>query len=542
MKKSFLLLAAIAFFYATSYAQAPSWEWARSAGGANSEVAESIAVDASGNTYVTGTFVSPSITFGTYVLTNTGSSDIFVVKYDTHGNVLWATSASGTDLEDPRSIAVDASGNAFITGNYYSPTLTFGTYTLINTGVDLFLAKFDSNGNVAWAKSAGGPSAEYALSVAVDLVGNPYLTGYADPSIITFDTIHLVNTGVFIVKYDVNGNALWAQTAGRGTGMNYDAESIAVDASGNAYIEGNYDGTMLFGSDTLTSAGLYDVFLAKYDANGIEQWARSAGGASYEYANSDAVDVSGNIYITGYFMDPHTIIGNDTLAFKGVDDIFLAKYDAGGNVLWATSAGDKYLEHALSIKTDVPGNVYMAGYFNDSSFTIGSTTLVNASRGHDEVFVAKYDPNGNVVWAKSAGGTDSDDATSVATDAVGNVYTAGLFISPTLSFDSIVLTNANSSAVYPDLFVAKLGSLEGIDEISNFLNVSLFPNPATNRITITLPEKANLEILNVNGQIIRTIIHQSPETSINIEDLSRGVYLIKAITDNGIVTKKFIKE
>lgn len=542
MKKPIVFLAVITILYATSYAQAPSWEWARSAGGAKSEIGRSIAVDRSGNSYVTGIFDSPSITFGSYTLMNTGSSDIYVVKYDTYGNVLWAASAAGTGLDAPRSIAVDASGNAFITGNYYSPTLSFGSYTLTNSGVDIFLAKFDSNGNVVWAKSAGGPTAEYITSVAVDSFGNPYLTGYADNSIITFDTIHLVNIGVFIVKYDFNGNALWAQTAGGGTGLNYDAESIAVDASGNAYIEGNYDGTMKFGSITLSSAGLYDVFLAKYDVNGSVQWARSAGGANYEYANSNAIDPSGNIYITGYFMDPLTIIGNDTLAYKGVDDIFLAKYDANGNVLWATSAGDTYLEHALSVTADAIGNAYMAGFFNDSSFTIGSTTLVNASKGHDEIFVAKYDPNGNVLWAKSASGTDSDEANSIATDALGNVYVAGSFISATLSFDSYVLTNASASAVYPDLFVAKLNNLVGINELNNSLNILLFPNPSTDRITIIVPKKAKLEISNINGQIIKTIILESHESYIDIKDFPPGVYILKAITEKEIVTKKFIKE
>jgi hypothetical protein len=254
MKKTIVFLAVITFLSATSYAQVPTWEWARSAGGTKSEIGRAIAVDRSGNSYLTGIFDSPSITFGSYTLTNTGSSDIYIVKYDTHGNVLWAASAAGIGLDAPRSIAVDASGNAYITGNFYSPTLTFGSYTLTNSGVDLFLAKYDSSGNVVWAKSAGGPAAEYVTSVAVDTFGNPYLTGYADNSVITFDTINLVNTGVFIVKYDFNGNALWARTAGGGTGTNYDAESIAVDASGNAYIEGNYDGTMLFGSNTITSA------------------------------------------------------------------------------------------------------------------------------------------------------------------------------------------------------------------------------------------------------------------------------------------------
>lgn len=543
MIKPVVFLAIISILYSASFAQAPSWEWSRSAGGALSDTGPSIAVDGSGNTYMTGIFESPSITFGPYTLLNSGSFDIFVVKYDPDGNVLWAASAAGTGFDNPRSIAVDAAGNAYITGNFDSPTLTFGPYTLTNTGVGLFLAKYRSDGTVAWAKSAGGPAVAYAAStVAVDASGNPYVAGYANVSVITFDTISLANTGVFIVKYNTDGSALWARTAGRGAGLGYVAESIAVDASGNAYIEGNYDGTMVFGPFTLLSAGMTDVFLAKYDAGGGVQWARSAGGANYEYAGSNAVDPSGNIYITGDFGDPLTIIGHDTLVFKGVDDIFLAKYDAGGNVLWATSAGDTYMEQALSLTADALGNAYIAGYFNDSSFTIGSTTLVNARRGYDESFVAKYNPDGNVMWAMSAGGINTDDATSVAADASGNVHLAGFCISPTLTFGSFVLTNTNPSGIYSDLFLAKLDNPDGINEIVSPATVELSPNPATDHITIKIPEKASLEIFNINGQIMKTITLEIHETYVDIEDFLHGVYILKVRTEKEIVTKKFIKE
>ena len=202
------------------YAQAPDWAWAKSAGGNNTNVEQRIATDANGNVLVTGVFNSPTITFGTVTLT-TGS--FFIVKYDASGNVLWAKSAGEQSQCYSRSIATDANGNVLVIGHFTSPTITFGTTTLINTNAfsDIFIVKYDANGNVLWAKSASGKTQDTGIGITTDANGNILVTGGFTSSTITFGITTLSNADtslggadIFIVKYDTNGNVLWAKSAG----------------------------------------------------------------------------------------------------------------------------------------------------------------------------------------------------------------------------------------------------------------------------------------------------------------------------------------
>jgi hypothetical protein len=160
MKKIITILVAIVV-NANTFGQVPNCLWSNSAGGSLEDLVNSICTDDSGNVYVTGYFKSTTITFGTTTLINadnTGyTNDIFIVKYTPNGTVLWATSAGGTNIDEGTSLATDVNGNVYVTGYFYSPTITFGTTTLTNVGIgDIFIAKYDGAGAVLWAKSAGG--------------------------------------------------------------------------------------------------------------------------------------------------------------------------------------------------------------------------------------------------------------------------------------------------------------------------------------------------------------------------------------------------
>jgi hypothetical protein len=530
---------------ATGFAQAPDWAWAKSAGGTENDYANSIAVDASGNEYVAGDFYSSTITFGSTILTNadntSNTDDVFLAKYDASGNVLWAKSAGGTGYDGAYSVVVDAIGNIYIAGYYRSSTITFGSTTLTNAGsYDVFLAKYNSNGNVLWAKSAGGTGSDYAYSIAVDTLGNTYLTGSFQSPTLTFGSTTLINAGyydLFLTKYDINGNVLWAK--GSGGTSNDIAWSVAVDASGNSIMAGSfYSANLTFGSTTLTNAGLTDIFLTKYDANGNVIWAKSAGGTKDDYAYSVAIDATGNTYLAGVFVSSTINFGTTTLTNIGSDDVFLAKYDVNGNVLWAKSAGGTSYDYAYSVAVDTSGNSYLAGYFESPAITFDTIILTNV--GSDDIFLTKYDTSGNVLWAKSSGGTGNDKANSVVVDAFGSIYLGGYFGSPSINFYTTTLTNAGNA----DIFLAKINgdTIGGINELSDPLNISLFPNPSTDEITIIIPEKSIIEISNIEGQIIKIIKRAEKQTTINVSNLSGGVYIIKAKTEKGVAVKKFIKE
>ena len=312
---------------------AQNWQWAKSGNGTSTDEGLSVSTDANGNMYVTGYFYSLNITFGSIILANTDTStgdddrydDVFIAKYDPNGNVLWAKSVGGIYYDEGYSISAEANGNVFVTGYFYSPTIIFGSDTLINADTsgntqDVFIAKYDANGNVLWAKRAGGMNYDEGYSVSTDAAGNAIVTGYFYSPKITFGSTILTNadtTGnyadVFIVKYDGNGNMLWAKRAG---GIkNDEGYSVCTDAVGNVIVTGYfYSSQITFGSSPLinadTSAATGDVFLVKYDGNGNMLWTKRAGGTSYDYGYAVSSDTSGNIFVTGAFQSSKIIFGS----------------------------------------------------------------------------------------------------------------------------------------------------------------------------------------------------------------------------------------
>ncbi len=238
-----------------------------------------------------------------------------------------AVKAGGTGDDRGWGIAVDSNDNSYITG-YFDGTAEFGSTTLTSSGgYDVFIAKVDSSGNYLWTVKAGGTGFyDRGNGIAVDSNGNSYITGYFDGTA-EFGSTTLTSSGgydVFIAKVDSSGNYLWTVKAG-GTGFYDRGNGIAVDSNGNSYITGYFDGTAEFGSTTLSSAGEYDVFIAKVDSSGNYLWAVKAGGSDLDEGWGITVDSNGNSYITGYFYLTADF-GSTTLTSAGETDVFIAKY------------------------------------------------------------------------------------------------------------------------------------------------------------------------------------------------------------------------
>ena len=548
MKKIYSVFAVIFFslFSAgTLFSQVPAWAWACGAGGLGfSDYASSVAVDAAGNVYAAGYFGSNTITFGTTVLVNVAFEDLFIVKYDPNGNVLWARSAGGDYTEEVRTLAVDASGNLVVAGIFASSTLTFGTTTLVNAGnTDLFIAKYDPAGNVLWAKSAGGYSGDYSTGVVADLSDNIFLTGYFSSPSITFDSITMTNQGLFMVKYGPGGNVIWAKGS-EGT-QSILPDGIATDAAGNCYASGEYwNDTLIFSPVVLknTNGNNGDIFLVKYDAGGNVLWAKSTGGFGIDYGQAIAADAAGNVYFGGTFHSSWILF--DSIKLTNPDSavntgFFIAKYDAGGNVLWASKAGAQYDDQVSSVAVDSSGNCYLAGNFNCDTLDFGPVKLANTVPYYTDIFIAKYDAGGIVQWATHASGVENEDTYCITADPAGNVYVVGGYKGTSVTFGTTTLINLG----WWDLFVAKLGSTNvGIHPPDNPASIAVFPNPATDILNVNLPQKSELEILTIEGQIVRTFNSETQMTTINIQSLSNGLYLLKATTGNEVVIRKFIKQ
>jgi hypothetical protein len=324
------------------------------------------------------------------------TTDIYLVKFNSSGKVLWAKSSGGIYLEFVRGIAVDEKENVTIVGTFWSSSVTFGSFTLTKTGnIDVFIVQYDSSGQVLWAKNPTGIDEENAYSVAADEYGNVYMAGSFRSDSISFDNITLICSSekfdTYIVKYDPFGNVIWAENA---TGSDWDeARSVKVDKFNNIYLTGHFQSDSIrFGSETLyrSTANNIDMFLVKYDSNHDVLWAESSGGSiwSWVYPYEVTTGPLGNIWITGVFIGDGLEFSSLSLPNYGSYDVYVVEYNENGNVLWAESTGGDKMDWGEGIFTDNSGNAYLSGYFESSSITFGDTTIINNTSGN-KIFLAK---------------------------------------------------------------------------------------------------------------------------------------------------------
>lgn len=541
--KKILLSLLFTLVIINSFSQAPSWVWAQSAGGNFSEEAASVAVDASGNSYITGyfgnTFTGYTCAFGSTILTNVNSNDVFIAKYDPSGVLLWAKSAGGTNDDRGKGIAVDASGNVYVTGQFNSTSMTFDTITISTAGFnDIFIAKYNSAGNIIWAKNAGGASSEYGNSIALDAAGSCYITGVFYSATLAFGSTVLNNPytsfGGFLfysAKYDSSGNPVWAKTV---TGSSASiGNEIAVDATGNSYVTGYFSTAVTFDAISLSGTGR-DIFIVKYDPLGNVIWARSANGTAEDVGTSIAVDASGNVYMCGYFKGTSIVIGTTTLTNSGAPDpdIVVAKYNSSGTFQWAKKAIAYGFDMPLGIAADASG-CYVTGYFAGSSIIFGSTTLTSsgATTGIGDIFVAKYNTTGSELWAKNLMSSQGAMGAGIAIDATGSSYITGYFQDLSLAFGSTTLSLVNQL----DIYIAKLGpsSTVGLADNSSGNALNIYPNPATDKIEIetgVTNEMLEFKIYNSTGELVlvKNESNANSKTTIDVSGLRAGVYFIEA--------------
>ncbi|MEI6945599.1 SBBP repeat-containing protein [Paraflavisolibacter sp. H34] len=346
-----------------------------------------IAVDASGNVYVTGS--SSTLTKG---------EDYITVKYNAGGVQQWEARYDSLSTDQAVALAVDASGNVYVSGYSQGPGFVEGFPTL---RYDYLTLKYDTDGNRLWVRRYNGPGAEEDVvrALALDDWGNVYVTGESYGGL-------AVNTDFATIKYDTDGNQLWVARYNNSAVNGFDgALALAVDGSGYAYVTGvSYGG----------SATNIDYATVKYGANGVQQWvARYDGRAHFgEEARAIGVDAAGNVYVTG-----SSVVGDDVDSDE--IDFATVKYNAAGVQQWAKRyngpAGG--MDRAVALALDGAGNVYVTG---KSSSTAGE--------GPADFATVRYSPKGGEQWVARYNGpnNDTDEPIAMAVDGPGNVYVTGM--------------------------------------------------------------------------------------------------------------------
>lgn len=420
----------------TSYAQQKPWECIQTEGDCCA-FAKCVTSDASGNSYVTGWFNSNSVALGKGALkfaSIKSGGNMSIVKYDSQGKVIWAKGTVSSENTPYLASVIDKEGNSYVTGLFGShtvfDTLTIPGVTNIITAPEMTVVKFDTKGHIVWQKSEGINSK--STSITIDKDKNVYISGWFTGENVSFGSVTIKNSGLneknfFLVKYDPSGNVVWARTT-EGKGI-AEPSSLATGPAGNLIITGVFTGEPAFHTTTLKGQNdLYDIFVVKYSPEGDVIWAKSAGGTFSDYATSIAVDQDANNYISGYFSGAS--MGIDTTILKSntagtIDDynIFVAKYDKNGNLIWAKNAdnnGNGYPDR-LAVTSDKSGNCFLGGNFDGGSFSFGGKELKTNCTSTSN-FILKLNGAGKLMWLKNIGPQECNALASFHIDGKQNCH------------------------------------------------------------------------------------------------------------------------
>jgi gliding motility-associated-like protein/uncharacterized repeat protein (TIGR01451 family) len=496
---------------------------------------------------------------------------------------MWARSMKVQDQGRVRTLDVarDAIGNVLITGEF-SGKVIFGygqvNQITINGSINdqIFIAKYNSNGELVWARNViSSGFFSRGNSIGVDKAGNCYVTGEFSQSA-TFGsnepsqtTLSGCNETIFVAKYDKNGNFKWARKAGLLCYGN-SSKGIAVDDLGNSVITGYFSGRSIFGEgqpqetelNPLTSGTWEEVlYVAKYSSEGILLWAKSSSpvnGIAHHYSTSVAMDKEGNSYITGYFNGPIIFgkgqINETTVTSTSYNDIFIAKYNNSGEVLWVKNIGsnESTYNRGNGITMMDNGDFCLTGRL-DGLVTFGKGEPGETKLGNpSSVFIARYHSSGKLVWVKEIGGFGDNAGNSIVVDAYDNCYIAGHFEGSLGNQDTNI-----QSAGEKDIFIALFkpdGKLVGIRSAGGRLNdvaTGIVVDPVGNcylsgyiQDSVTFSDLTTLAAKNQDGflaalsaasflpkpNIIRGRVYQDSTLNCKYETVEKGLpdILIKA--------------
>jgi uncharacterized repeat protein (TIGR01451 family) len=454
-------------FAAFADCQLTSLDWVYSVSGENNDEGTAICNDATGNVIVTGYFDgSIDLDPGPGVQISNGYYNIFIQKLTSSGDLLWAKTIGGTNIEWPTDIKTDNEGNIYITG-FFSSFVDFdpgpGIFNLTAGSTNnLFVLKLDTKGEFVWAKSIGGTGGIEGVSLSLDSKGNVCVigsfSGQVDfdpgPGIFNLSGTQYYNN-IFILKLNNNGDFVWAKTLVGGG--NDTAGDVVTDTSGNIYLSGTFmhvdfdPGTGIY---LMSTNGYTDGFILKLDSSGGFLWVKTIKGNSMTGSKSLCMDKDQNIYISGYYsgitdFDPGPGVYNLTASLN--NQAYILKVNSSGEFLWVKSFnGNSYINR---IVLDSKEYIYLAGCFNGShDFDPGNGYHYLSSSGIQDVCVFKMDNEGNLVWAVQAGGIKADKAIDASCDSEGNVFIAGSYIrSCDFNFGSAIQTLTSDTTQFDNM-------------------------------------------------------------------------------------------
>jgi len=481
--------------------------------------------------------------------------NMIISKFDSSGNCKWsvpgiAISNWPPDVPGFSSIKYDGMGNLYATGGF-TDTMVFHSDTVRSTSCThgdcnvAYIVKLDTNGNVLWNKSFGGPSAstQQISYMVLGANGNVYVTGLYQDSIV-MDGIVLEGSNPwtykgFIAEINSSGHCVWIKnvcSAGGLEGM----DGITTDGQ-NIYAMGCFADSLVFPTSTIHQPTYYSSFIAKYDSTGNFIWVYGGSPQITRYLVYGGIkyDDAGHLYVTGEFVDS-TTFGSTTMVMPATVGSCIARLDTAGNLDWAFTPGCRAGDDGGNITSpDNTGFYYFTSYQDTAH--IGASTYVSA--GMDDFLLVRYDTDHSVVWSKSFGGTKHENAVDIVSRN-GMIYYAG-FTYSTYTVDGFSIVNHN----YMDVVLSRIDDpvtflpLQTSKQARNGANTNIFPNPTTGIINLqSQSAAATIYVLSITGQLLRSQTRNTNFATIDISAFPSGIYLLKDISAAGVATFRVIKE
>lgn len=513
----------------------PNRVWATYYGGSFTEQGARCNVDINNNVYLTGsTSSTEDIAFGGHQNSYNALEDLFLVKFDKHGNRLWATYYGGDDQEWLSKTTTDKSGNVYLCGATLSTNnIAFnGHQNTLSGGYDALLAKFTPNGNLLWATYYGGNSSEIGVDCVTDNNNNVYLGGETKSTNNIAFLGHQnsygggINEG-YLAKFDSTGVRQWASYYG-GNG-DVRARGINTDSENNVYLSGlteNIPNIATNGHQNTYGGGAYDAFLVKFNGNGVRQWATFYGGSLNDNGYNCKTDQDNNVYLVGRTNSTNNIASNgfqNTLG--GTFDSFLAKFNSSGQRQWATYYGGGENEASYSCAFDNNGKIYLSG-FTFSENNIAFNGHQNTLGGDRDAFLAKFDASGARLWATYYGGEFMEIGTECSVDSDNNVYLSGR----TQSSNNIAFNgHQNGFGGNMDAYLVKFGECSNENSITQ-TNIT---ETACNSFSF------NNQIYTSSGIYYDTLINKFNCDSFITLNLTILIDTSVVVLDNSLVSNSF---
>jgi hypothetical protein len=549
------MLAMLSFsllFHLQLSSQTPEFQWAKGLRGiANGmgSITQGVVSDMDGGVYITGSFYGTvdfnSSHLGGAVPNNISSNpltfpDVYLAKYDADGDNLWAKGFGGTESDNGQTIGMDADGNIYISGTY-TGTANFDGFSLQAPGpLGYFFAKFDGEGNCLWAVDLAQTQSSLVVESAyTDNNGNTFLTGYFYESAL-FGDINLVSAGnadIFVVKVDSSGDVLWAK--GMGGSSNDRSKGISSDQAGHIYIAGSHANNATFCDITITD---FAGFVLKMDQEGNCIDLFNIGAGAYDVSVS--LDGDGQIFVGASFVN-QVVVGDQTLVSAGGSDMYVARFEADGTLQWVKQiGGPEWGDAAKAIATGSDGLVFFTGQYQ-GAVQFGDILLETPNADFANIFFAILNAQGEILAAEGMSSQTSDTPHTLYVNSGGSVFLAGSF-NGTTQFNSIPL-----HSIAMDGFFMKYGEEVTSTAETGFVanaEISVFPNPASDLINISFSLDSGMDqslvvsITDLSGRTVLKEQFHNLGNPLHIGHLKPGMYIVHIVGSDKQGAAKLLKK